>query len=428
MARNIFPGFSSNINLRRLEQESRRRLFCGFVFATAMLALLAVFRPSLIQKSHPSPEEPYRTIRTDIIEVPSVNMSEPFRLQARSTSRAMVFRRKFAPARPSAMPGRKPAEIPKIEQPSFLKELDHEAGRLAGRFSVTLNVDGALPRGPDDSIPLRLNVGRDPGMFRASIIYNPQDKMAAQGYVHIPLVRFGNMEQTELFVRSLRGLAAGINRYTNIRAVFDAPLSPLKFPKGIWEIVPIKEAVNERGIGVDSLSLFRPPLVYLLVDRAFDLNRVERESIRRYIDYVGVLFIESARPGDEELRRKIRGLMQTLFDFKVDENLVLFNDKLSAGFDPIPVSHPLFHCFYDFERIPDGAPPELGSVPHRVTPYIEGVWHRGRLIALYSDRGYGLCWAEEKGYEEQKKLGVNLVLYALIQQKARQGHLAVGEK
>jgi hypothetical protein len=109
------------------------------------------------------------------------------------------------------------------------------------------------------------------------------------------------------------------------------------------------------------------------------------------------------------------------------DNRVLFNNIVVPAFEPVPPDHPIFHCFFEFDATPEGAGPELGAVPHQVLPYLEGIWLRGRLIAVYSDRGYGLCWGAEGNYPEQMKIGVNLVVYALVQQRERPGHRALAQ-
>ena len=49
-------------------------------------------------------------------------------------------------------------------------------------------------------------------------------------------------------------------------------------------------------------------------------------------------------------------------------------------------------------------------------PYIEGLYLNERLVALYSDFGYGLMWQEESGNKKQMQMGVNMIVFAMTQQ------------
>ena len=48
-------------------------------------------------------------------------------------------------------------------------------------------------------------------------------------------------------------------------------------------------------------------------------------------------------------------------------------------------------------------------------PYLEGIWIDNRLIAIYSDKGYGLTWSSESAHREQRRMGVNLIVFSLLQ-------------
>jgi hypothetical protein len=410
----IRAGFSGFIDVKRIERESRRLLFIGVLFAVFFHAGLCIF----FSTRHPTQrplvrEQPRWAFRADIIEVPRLPR-EPFRITEHRFAPKSLRRGGFSPVLPSPGAGSKPSLPLETNPPEFSAYAEHDFTRAPAPGSDALTLDGGVPREPDTRIPLRRDASTDPGMFRADIIYNPAEKLAVQGFVHIPLIRSGGFLQTERYIHSLRGLVEGINRHTNIQAVLDSPYEGIRWDTNRSRGFPvIKEAPNERGIRIEALLSCRPPLVYLLADRPFRLNESERECLRRYMDSGGVLVIENAKPGDESLRRELRNALSNI---------------LISAFEPIPPDHPFFHCFYDFDGTPEGAGPEFGAVPHRVLPYLEGIWLRGRLIAVYSDRGYGLCWKDGAKFGEQMKMGINLVVYALVQQKERQGHRTIAVK
>ena len=108
-------------------------------------------------------------------------------------------------------------------------------------------------------------------------------------------------------------------------------------------------------------------------------------------------------------------------------------DALGADdkFLPIVNDHPLYHSFFDFS---DGSPQgsDIGYIelveefsPASVNKsrklsksvhYLEGIWLDERLVAIYSDKGYVVNWTQMSNNDPQLKMGVNMVVFALIQE------------
>ena len=101
-----------------------------------------------------------------------------------------------------------------------------------------------------------------------------------------------------------------------------------------------------------------------------------------------------------------------------------------ARFLPIPNSHLLYHCFFEFD---DGPPigaellytktlwhPEnimfISEYLPRERPFLEGVFYKGRLIAVFSDKGYIIKWNDMTNNNPQLKMGVNMIVFSLIQE------------
>jgi len=197
--------------------------------------------------------------------------------------------------------------------------------------------------------------------------------------------------------------------------VLDNPYEQILWHHAMRGIPRIAEAPSERGIPVKSLLTYHPPLVYILVDRELSFSPEEEAVVQRYLDGGGIVLVESVRPGNPALREHLRGLAQRLWsDGK---------RKVVPSLETIPADHPLYHAFHDF---PDGAPAgagqNLGAVTHRVQPHLEAVMKDGKLIVIFSDKGYGLSWAAEEYGSDAMKMGVNLVIYALVQQGGKPGH------
>ena len=56
--------------------------------------------------------------------------------------------------------------------------------------------------------------------------------------------------------------------------------------------------------------------------------------------------------------------------------------------------------------------------------FLEGVWLDGRLVAVYSNKGYALKWKDLANNRPQLKMGVNMVVFALEQS----GGIAVNDR
>jgi hypothetical protein len=437
----ISSGTSSLIDIRRLERPARRLLYLGFLFAIIFHGLLGILITFMApyQRIRPVVEKSEKPIPIEIIIITPRN-TEPFKIREHRFEKKITLREDKRYRMPSkGIVTKEPSSLLGKEERLFSKEIpgiEKGMNNLMEPFLDSLPNDIGIQQGPSDRIPQRRDASRDPGMFRSDIIYNPDNKQSTQGYVHIPLIRIDDLGQPESMVLSLRGLVRGINRHTNITAVLDEPRFPVKVEKNSINFLRINELKDTRGIRVDSLFLFRPPLVYILADREFRFSESEKGSILKYLKGGGMLIMESGKPGDDALRDKVRGLMVSIFEDTslIEVGLKPLNheeqeEKNIPKLEPITGDHPIYHCFYDFENgPPEGAGQEFGAIPLKVQPCLEGIFYMGRLAAVFSDRGYGLCWDSSGNYDEQMKMGVNLILFALIQRHGQIGKLAKAER
>ncbi len=166
-------------------------------------------------------------------------------------------------------------------------------------------------------------------------------------------------------------------------------------------------------------GIHRMPFLSVTTDRAFEMTPLERENLGRYLRNGGFVFADNGTPNWENGAAEA-SLRQ------------MFRDVLGchARFEPIPASHPLYHCFFDFDN-----PLQAGDItiqkvettgmcgstaPSNIMPpsvfFLEGIWLDGRLVAVYSDKGYSGKWTLLNNNEPHLKFGVNLVVYALTQE------------
>ncbi len=254
----------------------------------------------------------------------------------------------------------------------------------------------------------------DYGKYGALAAPGDFSKRDFKGFLHIPIVW---TEQNRFYPyfylygregwKTIR-LAEGMNRFTNIRTSVD------------------------KHLYLSSARIFQRPFLFITADAAFELTRTERRNLGEYLRSGGFVFADNGTPQYEKSAAEA-SLKQ------------MFRDVLGchARFEPIPNNHPLYHCFFDFDNPPPGAEisiqnvgfqPGAGYDPNKIRLlkpvfFLEGVFLENRLVAVYSDKGYGEKWGQpfrqyqidgqplwERHNTPQIKMGVNLVVYALTRE------------
>ncbi len=221
------------------------------------------------------------------------------------------------------------------------------------------------------------------GKYKGMVIQDPTDKRNVKGFVYLALA-WGSVLQPSR-QRAVAQLVRAINTYTSIRAEVDDQ------------------------IFLDSQDLFRAPFVYITTSQAFELTAHEAANLARYLRSGGFVVADNDQPHLEygPAEASLRAMFRQ----------ALGRD---ARFVQLGNEHPLYHIFFDFE----GGPPPGGESSvgaNAVTgkaspvPYLEGIYLGDRLVAVYSDKGYGAFWEKEFENEPHLKMGVNLVVFALTQ-------------
>ena len=159
----------------------------------------------------------------------------------------------------------------------------------------------------------------------------------------------------------------------------------------------IVTAPEEAVVTLDSEDLYRYPFLYLSGHGRIALNEEELVELRRYLDAGGFLYADDNYGLDASFREMVAALYP-------DNPLT-----------PLPVSHPIYHSFYDLPGLPkihkhDGEPAQ-GF----------GVSKDGRMVIFYtwsSDIGDGLEDAHVHNdppavREAAARMAVNVLMYAL---------------
>ncbi len=221
----------------------------------------------------------------------------------------------------------------------------------------------------------------DTGRYKGLVIQDPQDKRNAKGFVYLSMVVGEELDPPTY--RAIPQLVEAINKLTLIKAKAEKPLA------------------------LHSRDLFRAPFVYITAARSFNLTDQEKTNLEKYMRQGGFVFAENCRPrfeygpAEASLRKMFKDVL-----------------RKDARFQFLPNNHPIYHSFFDF----NGGPPPGGEISGRrsepgvPSPHLEGIYLDGRLVAVYSDKGYGLIWEDEFRNEPQLKMGINLVVYALTQE------------
>ncbi|MFA6471457.1 MAG: M56 family metallopeptidase, partial [Candidatus Latescibacterota bacterium] len=167
------------------------------------------------------------------------------------------------------------------------------------------------------------------------------------------------------------------------------------------------DAKIDTHVSLDSPKIFEVPFVYITSDKPFNLTKDEAGNFGNYLRNGGFAFIDNGAP-EQISGDATSSLKKMLLDALGSE----------AKFIPIPNDHALFHCYSDFN---DGAPfGKVGELTNKKFKekgcYLEGIWIGKRLAAVYFDYGYGYRWSEPEKSKVQMVFGVNLVVFALLQE------------
>jgi len=222
-----------------------------------------------------------------------------------------------------------------------------------------------------------------PSSQEAEIIIDPKNKQNISGNLQIALA-WGELLRPPIDLqRGVIHLKDAMNRYTKVNTILD------------------------KHLVLGSNQLLKMPFVFVTSRARFDLTETEKENVKRFFDMGGFMVLVNAEPLGESSRGGA-SLKQLLRD-----------TIPNARFQPISNNHELYHCFFDFtDGPPNGA--EIGlfgregqKIMSKQRLYLEGVWYKGRLVAVYSDKGYIIKWNETSNNEPQLKIGVNMIIYAL---------------
>lgn len=394
-----FSGPSDAIDFEKLEKETQKILYLGLMVAVSFHAALGSYFMYI--------KTEVRVIRPPTMElvIRRPRMTKPFEFKKKRIKQREYKRKEIVQRRPTREIRTKSidAEIMGTVV-SYELETNMEIDTSAEVFiPEAIDIEMTATREPEKQISMKEELisidDLDTGQYKAMVIQDPNNKQNIKGFVYISTLWGAELEPE--FKRGVIELSNAVNRYTNINSKVD------------------------NHVFIDSRKLFNTPFVYLCVLERFELTKIEARNLGEYLRRGGFAVFENGQPQDE-FGPGEASLRQA------------FKDALGkdAKFLPIPNSHPLYHCFFDFDDGPPLGGEKLLSWVTRGRPgrnsttgsgvrvamskqvmFLDGIWLDDRLVAVYSNKAYGKKWADtSRNNAPQLKMGVNMVVFALTQE------------
>lgn len=192
----------------------------------------------------------------------------------------------------------------------------------------------------------------------------------------------------------------------------DWPASDRNFISHLRQATNISVAPREKIIPVGSPELFNYPFAYILEVGTLQLTSAEAKNLREYLLRGGFIMVDDFH-GRREWQSFHRQLKKIFPDREPED---------------IPISHPLFHCFFDIDeltQIPGLRSLFNGRTYERIDgypAYCRGVYDdHGRLMMMINfNSDLGDAWEHAaEGFYPRKysdmayRLGINAVIYSL---------------
>jgi hypothetical protein len=313
--------------------------------------------------------------------------------------------------RPRAMTKEVTAMRPRMQRPVPRVQGLQSLGSIASfDYRVDTDLQTSLDMGPIDLSAARVQGTKEPerriamreelidlkaldtGRYKGLIIQDPSDRRNVKGFVYLGTGWATDLEPNfDSAAKAIPNLVLALNQQTGITARVDAHLF------------------------LDSQELFRTPFVFITAQEAFELTDREIANLGEYLRRGGFLFVDNANPTAEYSQAEA-SLRQIFSEALRGQGVLQHIDN----------DHPIYHVFYDFDGPPVGSELEVGGLGSqrgnesvtvaRSSYHLEGVFIDGRLVALYSDKGYVHTWARNYGNEPQLRFGINAVIFALTQE------------
>jgi hypothetical protein len=281
---------------------------------------------------------------------------------------------------------------------------EFEPTSFAGAIEGTREAEQKI----DMSLELMDIEALDTGRYHAMVVQDPGDKRSIKGFCRLsviyspqffPVQPFHPIYSFEQMVDiGFHRLVTAMNDFTDIKT----------------------EAMGRMNL--NDKALFKAPWVLFSPTMVFQLSHSQRRTLGEYLLAGGFMFADGQdyplTPGWTAAFRSLRiALIGSLKECRV-----------IASVEKLPSSHPIYHCYFDFDG-PSGACDTLhkhqypSQVP--VVGYGEGIEVEGRLLAFVTGKGFAQAWSifgpspgSAPNFDPKPgfRFGTNTVVFALTQE------------
>jgi hypothetical protein len=301
--------------------------------------------------------------------------------------------------RPGAVVGKLARPSPRVDRLLSLPRKGLEPGAAAeavlGSRECKQTVDMSLEMIDIEAL--------DTGRYQAMVIQNPRDKRSIRGFLHLALVLRSSQHaknEHKLTADYIRHVIEAVNASTDIKTDLAGYYS------------------------FDSRMILGVPWLFIASGGdPYDLTESEAANFGVYLTVGGFSFVEPAythpwnaikADGDDTPQRgELLSIREML---KQALGRVGYPYGRDWDFEDLPNSHPIYHCYFDF----DGplAPADSGGFDAH--DFVRGITLDGRLVAMVETGDYEQClrakpWGDVDG-TRFKQFVVNTVVFALTQE------------
>ena len=169
---------------------------------------------------------------------------------------------------------------------------------------------------------------------------------------------------------------------------------------------------------LDNAELVNAPWICFMAFYGFVLSDAELNNLGGYLLCGGFVFADG-HPAPSRWDAGYQSLRGALLD-------ALETQGVLAQYEVLPTSHPVYHCYFDFDRPPLGAE---ATVDRRYADVpLEGLTIEGHLVAILGRNGYYHPWTfwgptgptkfPYRDWDPTRHLqfGINTIIFALTQE------------
>ena len=400
-----FDCASSSLRLKALLRKTQRVLWGSFGLGVGLhLSLMQIGRSEAEHKV-------VKPLTMQFIKR-QPRLTKPLELKKRPQPKRRRLQRRMVSVKAKMQRNQRAGRFQPVEMLKGLAKPSVEVGRVAAFERVGIEprsiaevIEGTkeAEQKIDMSLELLDIEALNTGKHHAMVIQDPHDKRNIQGFCCLSYFFIPRLHQTVvphtstgttwfqyIVAGAVRNLVHAMNAYTLI------------------------DAQVGQKIVISDPEVFRTPWIYLFfIARQYAFSDVEADMMGRYMMQGGFVFADS-HPAD---------MMSVASSHEDGLRAALESQGVERDFEILPGTHPIYHCYFDFNGPPDATDGLIraGDYASWEHPgYLEGLIVEDRLVAILSRKGYYHPWAQgdRATYDTTRhfQFGVNTIVFALTEE------------